>query len=160
MRVEETVLPGVGHKFTVVTHSGDKVVVLVHQTGVREVYFYRDDEDDAVAELELSDEEARELGAILAGVLYRPEVSGDVRSRVKELTIEWIRVEPGHPCVNRPLADWLARVPGVHVLGILREDEALYPNPPPDLKVEVGDVLIAAGSRAAIDSLKRADCRG
>jgi len=158
MRVEEAVLPGVGHKFTIYTSKGDRVVIIVHQTGMREIYFYEDDEDEPAAELELTDEEAREIGAILAGVIYHPEVVGDARARVKELVLEWVKVEPGHPCAKRKLGDWLARAPGVHVLGVLREDQALYPNPPADLVLEVGDVLIVAGSRVAVEQFKNARC--
>ena len=158
MRVEEAVLPGVGHKFTLYTGRGDRVVVVVHQTGHRELYFYENDDDEPAAELELTDEEARELGAILAGVIYHPEVAGEVSARVKELVIEWVRVEPGHACARRRIEDWLAHAPGVHVLGVLREDQALYPNPPGDLVLEPGDVLIVAGSRAAVDRFKASGC--
>ncbi len=158
MRVEEAVLPGVGHKFTLYTAKGDRLVVVVHQTGHRELYFYRGEEDEPAAELELTDEEARELGAILAGVIYHPEATGEVSARVKELVLEWVKVEPGHPCARRRLEDWLGRAPGVHVLGVLREDQALYPNPPGDLVLEVGDTLIVAGSRTALDRFKKAGC--
>lgn len=151
-------LPGVGHKFTVYTGRGDRLVVVVHQTGHRELYFYPKGEEEPVAELELTDEEARELGAILAGVIYHPEVAGEVSARVKELVLEWVKVEPGHPCAHRRVEEWLAKAPGVHVLGVIREDQALYPNPPGDLVLEVGDVLIVAGSRAAIDRFKGAGC--
>ena len=158
MRVEEAVLPGVGHKFTIYTSKGDRIVIIIHQTGNREIYFYEDDEDEPAVEIELTDEEARAVGAILAGVIYHPEVVGDARARVKELVLELVKVEPGHPCAKKKLEEWLRRAPGVHVLGVLREDQALYPNPPGDLVLEVGDVLIVAGSRTAVDRFKEVTC--
>jgi TrkA domain protein len=64
--VTETRLPGVGvrHEFT--TANGDRVSVLFHRTGRREIALYeRDDPDVCTTVLHLSAEDARTLSELL-----------------------------------------------------------------------------------------------
>lgn len=76
MRVDESVLPGVGRKFTITTQSGDCLVVVIHHSGRREVQTYEGPEaDEPLYALDLTDQEARQLGAILGGVLFQSEVA-------------------------------------------------------------------------------------
>jgi Putative regulatory, ligand-binding protein related to C-terminal domains of K+ channels len=37
MKVEEVALPGVGRKFTITVGSGDRLVIVVHSSGKREL---------------------------------------------------------------------------------------------------------------------------
>lgn len=95
MKVEEVVLPGVGRKFSITVQSGDRLVIVVHSSGRRELqYFEAGSEDEPSAALDLTDEEAREIGAILAGVLFHPEAVGDTQSKLGQKVIEWIKVLP------------------------------------------------------------------
>lgn len=154
MRVEESVLPGVGRKFTVTVRSGDRLVIVIHHSGSRELQYYeRDNLDEPTAVLDLTDEEARELGAILAGVLFTPEAIGDTQTKLAQDTIEWVRLGPGAPCVGRTVAE--LREHGAHLLAVLREGEALIPNPPPSLSLSVGDTLVLAGPRGAVERLRK-----
>jgi len=83
MKVEEVVLPGVGRKFIMELQSGDRLVVVIHYSGKRELQYYRKgEEDEPTAALDLTEEEARELGAILAGVLFHPEAVGETQSKL------------------------------------------------------------------------------
>ncbi len=153
MRIEESVLPGVGRKYTIHTRAGDRLIIVVHHSGRREVYCFADGQEEPTAALELSDEEAREVGAILAGVLFHPEAVGEVKTHLARQTIEWVKIPPGAPCAGRPLR--ACQAPGAHVLAVLREGEALLPNPPPDTRLEPGDTLVVAGPREAVDAFKR-----
>lgn len=163
MKVEEVVLPGVGHKYTITTRSGDKLVIVVHNSGKRELQYFEgggpQPGDEPTAALDLTDEEAREVGAILAGVLFHPEAVGEVKTRLAKLTIEWIKAEPGDPCVGRTLEDVQREAqrhaPEAHILAILKEGHALIPNPPPDTRIEPGDTLVIAGPREAVDAVRR-----
>lgn len=123
MRVEESVLPGVGRKFTVTVRSGDRLVIVIHHSGSRELQYYeKGNPDEPAAVLDLTDEEARELGAILAGVLFTPEAIGDTQAKLAQDTIEWIKLGPGAPCVGRTVAELHEQ--GAHLLAVLREGEA------------------------------------
>ncbi len=152
MRVEEVDLPGVGRKFTLRTATGCDVVVVVHHSGRRQVLLYEGTGDEPAAELDLTDEEARELGAILSGVLFHPELTGTATTRVAEQAIEWVVVPPGR-LVGARLAE-LIPAGGAHVIAISRAG-ALVPQPPGETRLEAGDTLVLAGARAAVDTLKR-----
>ncbi|HEU4741939.1 MAG TPA: TrkA C-terminal domain-containing protein [Meiothermus sp.] len=150
MRVEEAVLPGVGRKYTISVRSGDRIVVVVHHSGGRELQYYEKGElEEPVATLDLTDEEARELGAILAGVLFAPEAVGDTRTKLAAESLEWVRIEPGSPAVRQQIGDFATS--GVHTLAVLRGGEALLPNPAPETVLQAGDTLVVAGSREAVE---------
>jgi len=155
MKVEEVVLPGVGRKFTITVGSGDRLVIVVHHSGKRELqYFEAGEEDEPQATLDLTDEEAREVGAILAGVLFHPEAVGDTQSKLGAKVIEWIKVLPGSRLAGRTVGE-LPLPPGAHLLAVDRPGAPLIPNPGPEVVLEVGGTLVVAGSREAVEALKR-----
>jgi len=155
MRVEEVTLPGVGRKFTITVGSGDRLVIVVHSSGKRELqYFEAGEEDEPMAALDLTDEEAREVGAILAGVLFHPEAVGDTQSKLGQKVIEWIKVLPGSPLAGKRVKE-IPLPPGAHLLAVDRPGAPLVPNPGPEVALEVGDTLVVAGTREAVEALKR-----
>ena len=101
VELKETRLPGVGVKWSMTTASGSRVTVIQHNDGDREVYVHRRarDEDPAVV-LELHDDEARQLGALLGGAYERPKIVEDLEMALGEFQIEWIKV---------PNGSWVAR---------------------------------------------------
>ncbi|MDM7323615.1 MAG: TrkA C-terminal domain-containing protein [Thermus sp.] len=157
MKVEEAVLPGVGRKFTITVQSGDRIVIVVHHSGKRELQYFEagDHEDEPTMALDLTDEEAREVGAILAGVLFHPEAVGNTQSKLGQKVIEWIKVLPGSNLVGKRVGE-LALPPGAHLLAVDRPGAPLIPHPSPEVTLEVGDTLVLAGSREAMESFKRA----
>lgn len=153
MKVEEVTLPGVGRKYTLTLQGGEKVVVVVHHSGKRELQVLGEDEE-ALVSLELEDEEARELGAILAGVLFHPEAVGDVRSKLGAKVIEWFRIAPGSRLAGRLLGS-VPLPPGAYVLAVDRPGAPLFPNPGPETLLEPGDILVVAGTREAVEAFKK-----
>jgi TrkA domain protein len=104
IEVRETRLPGVGKKFTMRTHLGEDVCAVVHIDGRRELYYRPDPDEDADAVIVLSDEEAHELGAILGGVVYRPELLDKLEIALKDLAIDWLEIPPDSPLVGLTVA--------------------------------------------------------
>ncbi|MDT7921491.1 MAG: TrkA C-terminal domain-containing protein [Thermus sp.] len=155
MKVEEVALPGVGRKFTITVQSGDRLVIVVHNSGKRELqYFEAGEDDEPRAALDLTDEEAREVGAILAGVLFHPEAVGDTQSKLGQKVIEWIKVLPGSRLAGKRVGE-IPLPPGAHLLAVDRPGAPLVPNPGPEVVLEVGDTLVVAGTREAVEALKR-----
>jgi TrkA domain protein len=155
MKVEEVALPGVGRKFTITVQSGDRLVIVVHNSGKRELqYFEAGEDDEPRAALDLTDEEAREVGAILAGVLFHPEAVGDTQSKLGQKVIEWIKVLPGSRLAGKRVGE-IPLPPGAHLLAVDRPGAPLVPNPGPEVVLELGDTLVVAGTREAVEALKR-----
>ncbi len=51
MKVRETTLPGVGKKFAITLHTGDELVILVHTTGERELFLFRQGTEEPCFEI-------------------------------------------------------------------------------------------------------------
>ena len=71
--ISESILPGVGRKFQVDTLSGDRLTIVIHDDGTRELYhFSRKNLDRPASVLRLTDGEARQIagivGCVVAGV--------------------------------------------------------------------------------------------
>jgi K+:H+ antiporter subunit KhtT len=154
--LSETRLPGVGVKYTIRTAQGGRLSVIQHNEGLREIYFYRRSHDDEpAAVIELHDDEARQLGAILGGAYERPKIVEDLELALGELHIEWIRVPDTSPAVGKTLAEAKLRArTGVTVIAILREPEPVSGAQPED-RIERGDTLVAVGKAGQFAEFRR-----
>ena len=70
--LQETRLPGIGVKYALPLDDGGRVTVILHNDGLREIYWFRRGDDDPRAVIRLDDDEARQLGAVLGGGHGRP----------------------------------------------------------------------------------------
>jgi TrkA domain protein len=154
--LRETRLPGVGVKYTFKTALGGRVAVIMHVDGQREIYFYRrSDEDEPTAVIELHDDEARQLGAIIGGAYERPKIVEELEMALGELHIEWIAVPDTSPAIGRTLADARLRArTGVTVIAILREPEPVSGAQPEDV-VKQGDTLVGVGKAGQFAAFRR-----
>ncbi|HEU4973287.1 MAG TPA: TrkA C-terminal domain-containing protein [Gaiellaceae bacterium] len=147
LELKETRLPGVGVKWSLATARGSRVTVIQHNDGEREVYVHRRarDEDPAVV-LELHDDEARQLGALLGGAYERPRIVEELEMALGEFQIEWIKVPPGSWANGRSLAEVALRkrTGGVTVVAILRESESIAGAQPEDVMLD-GDTIVVVG---------------
>lgn len=154
--LRETRLPGVGVKYAFPTGQGGRLTVIVHNDGQREIYFYRragDDEPAAV--IELHDDEARQLGAVLGGAYERPRIVEELELALGELHIEWVQVPETSPAIGRTLAECSFRArTGVTVIAILREPEPVSGAQPEDT-VQRGDTLVAVGKAGQFAAFRR-----
>ncbi len=154
--LRETRLPGVGVKYTFVTASGGRLSVILHVDGQREIYYYRrahDDEPTSV--IELHDDEARQLGAIIGGAYERPKIVEELELALGELHIEWIPVPDSSPAIGLTLADARLRArSGVTVIAIIREPEPVSGAQPEDF-VQQGDTLVGVGKGGQFTEFRR-----
>ena len=155
--LRQTRLPGVGTKFTFETDHGSRVAVIQHVDGTRELYvFRREDDDEPAAVLQLEDDEARQLGAVLGGAYERPKIVEDLEMTLGELAIEWVPVPRGSPAIGRTLADcgFRART-GITIIAILRERGDSVAGAQPGDVVEAGDTLVTVGKLGQYAAFRR-----
>ena len=69
VRIQE--LPGLGTRYDVDLHSGsDRVSIVVGRDGKRHLYVFTKAGDDPTAVIELTEDQARKVGAVLAGTFF------------------------------------------------------------------------------------------
>ena len=144
--MRQTRLPGVGTKFSFATAHGARAAVIQHVDGRRELYVFRrrGDEEPAVV-LQLEDDEARQLGAVLGGAYERPKIVEELEMALGELLIEWVPVPDTSPWIGMTLAECGFRAKtGITVIAILREPEPVT-GAQPHHTIERGDTLVTVG---------------
>jgi TrkA domain protein len=144
--LRETRLPGVGVKYTCLTAHGARVTVILHNEGLREIYYFRHaGDEDPQAVIQLEDDEARQLGAVIGGAYERPKIVEDLEMAFGDLAIEWIPVPDTSPAIGRTLAEcgFRART-GITIIAILREPEPVAGAQPTDV-IKRGDTLVTVG---------------
>lgn len=147
MDVKEHDLPGVGKKYAIKTNEEDRMTIIIHNTGHREIYHFKKGEDYPFYAIRLQDPEARKLGAILGGAYFQPPVAESMDMVLERLSIEWVRVDEGSPLAGQTLEGAAIRQQtGASVIAILRDGQA-RPNPQPGDRIEVGDTLMVVGDR-------------
>lgn len=147
MNVQEHDLPGVGKKFACTTNEGDRLTLIIHNTGHRELYLFERGEDFPSQALRLEDAEARKLGALMGGAYFQPAVAESMEMVLGQLSVDWLPLQAGSPLADKTLADTRMRErTGASIIAIIRGGEA-RPNPQPDETLRAGDTLMVIGSR-------------
>src|SRR2546430_2844782 len=146
VELRETRLPGIGVKYGFRTSGGGRLAIVLHNDGVREIYFFRHEHDDEPSEvIRLDDDEARQLGAVLGGAYERPKIVEELEMALGELQIEWVPVPDDSPWIGRTLGECAFRAKtGVTVIAILREPEPISGAQADDV-VKRGDRLVTVG---------------
>jgi TrkA domain protein len=153
--LHETRLPGIGSKFTFRLDAGGRLAIILHNDGKRELYFFRQADEEPRAVITLDDEEARQLGAVIGGAYERPQIVEDLEMALGELQIEWIAVPDDSPSIGKTLAECGFRAKaGITIIAILREPEPITGAQPTDT-VERGDTLVTVGKAGQYPEFRR-----
>ena len=160
MTIYETEVPGVGHKFELELDGDERLIVLIHHDGKREVYLRPGENEDSEKLFGLTGKRARQLGSILEGAYFQPVEMDDIQVPLGESIIEWVEIDGESPVAGATLQEARIRQrTGVSVVAIQRGEETLA-NPKPDVVLEPGDTLVSLGTReeqAAFADLLRED---
>jgi TrkA domain protein len=155
--ISEAFLPGVGRKFQVETLTGDRLVIVIHDDGTRELYhFTRKNLDRPASVLRLSDGEARQIAGIVGGLTYVPRNLPMAEVILGDLVLEWFTIEAGAACIGKTIGDLQVRTrTGASIVSVIEPDREKRINPEADTVLNEGATLIVAGDRRTINAVKR-----
>lgn len=153
--IRESELPGIGKKFLIQTRSGDKLAVIIHNDGRREMYHFEDDDpEETLSQISLDDDEARQIAAIVGGMVYKPKELETIEVSLQDLIIEWIRVEPHYQGADKSIEELeIRKRTGASILAIVNRHHQKI-NPGPEHILSVGSTLVLAGERQQIRQFK------
>lgn len=160
MHYKTSELPGIGKRHSFVTARGNQIVVITHIHGHREIYYFEHpDDDEPQLSLKISDEETRQLGAILLGVDYQPVSEDRMQILLEGIRMEWFSVLPGSCLVDESIGKSQIRArTGATIIGIKRGEEVMG-SPSVDEIIRVGDMLLVIGGKNPVDTLRNL-CQG
>jgi len=151
--VQQTNLPGLGIRYEFRTSRGDRIGVVHHRTGRREVFLHDPHDDEGRGRIvSLDEDDSRTLAELLGGSRVEEQLAS-LQQRVEGLAIDWLPVAGGTPYAGKTIGDTQARTrTGTSIVAIVRGDEAV-PAPEPQETIEAGDTLVVVGTPRGIEEL-------
>lgn len=151
--IHEVKLPGVGVRYEFETAERNRIGVISHRTGLREIYVSRrDDPDEFNRVLGLSPDDARTLAELLGATRVAQQLA-ELQQRIEGLVIDWLPVREDSAYSGQTIGRAQIRSrTGVSVVAIVRGEEAV-PAPGPDERLESGDYLVVVGTARGVEKV-------
>lgn len=161
MDIKSVDLPGIGHKISFITAENSKIVLIVHHSGKRDMYFFEEaDMDEADFAINLNSDETRELGAQLLGAMYQPIDTDKMEMFKNKILIEWVELPENSPLANSTIGDSRIRTrTGASIIGIVKkgankenQENDVIAVPDIDVVLHTSDTLMVLGKKEQIDA--------
>jgi TrkA domain protein len=154
MDVTETLLPGVGIRYEILTRSGTKLGLVAHRDRHVEVVVYSgDDPDESAVLVKLTRDEAEAVADIL-GAPRIAERFADLTREIPGLVAAQIDVAGDSGYADQTLADTRARTrTGASIVALVRGTDVIV-SPEPTQQLRKGDVLVVLGTEDALEAMR------
>lgn len=150
--MNESELPGVGTKYWMKLENGKTITIIKHESGRYEIAYLPQDNEIPEYYSEVTEEEAIEIGSILAQKIHQKIVE-KMDILVKNLIIEWFKISSNFE--PKTIGDiQIRKKTGVSVVAIIREKETI-PSPGPQDHILPQDVLLIVGKKESIEAFKK-----
>ncbi|WP_050615066.1 cation:proton antiporter regulatory subunit [Bacillus testis] len=151
MDIRESELPGIGKKYEIVTKENEKLVIVIHDDGRREIYHFDKDHEESISNFSMNNEESKKVAAILGGMVYEPKAIEQIEMAFEGLLIEWFKVEEGAAIIKKTIGDIDIRSSySVNIIAILKKNMKKMNTPGPEDVIEAGDTLVISGERPEV----------
>ncbi len=145
MGINEQDLPGIGRRYDIATGRGQRLALIVHHSGRRDLYVMERHGDEPRCTVELTDDQARRIGAILGGAFFKPALVEEIEDVVGEFVVDWVTLNDESPAVGRSLAQLqVRRRSGMSVIAVIRAKKTITA-PDPSEVLRAGDRLVVVG---------------
>ncbi len=143
--VQEHSLPGIGMRYDLSSSGDSSLVVVIHHSGRRDLYVMDAARSNPKAVVELTDSQARTLGAVLGGAYFKPAVAEEIEAVIGELLIDWVTLPAGAPGEGQSIAELgVRKQTRMTIAAILRDHEPRIA-PEPSEVLRAGDRLVVVG---------------
>jgi TrkA domain protein len=152
--ITEVALPGVGVRHEFMSSNGQRIAVVSHRGGRREISVYRRDDPDACSamlELDVGD------AAALSTILGAPQMAATATAmqQVEGLALDWLTVGTGSPAAGTTIGEGGYRErTGASIVAVVRGGDTI-PAPGPDFALTPGDVAVTVGTAESLDQLRQ-----
>ncbi|MGM9925560.1 MAG: cation:proton antiporter regulatory subunit [Bacillus sp. (in: firmicutes)] len=151
MNIRESELPGVGFKFEAITKENEKIAIIIHDDGRREIYHFDEDHEESISSITLDDSEARKIASVLGGMAYKPKALETIEMAFDGLVIEWYKVEKGAKVTEKTIGDLEIRnYYNVTIVAVLKNNMKKVYTPGSDAVIQEGDTLVISGERPEV----------
>jgi TrkA domain protein len=146
VEVEQTALPGIGLRHDFTTRAGQRIGIVSHRTGRRDLVIYdKDDPDCACQTVKLNDEEADALVELLGAPRIVQRLNA-LHQQVEGLVSVQLAVPAGSPYSGRAMGEARVRTrTSASIVAIVRGGQ-VFASPGPDFEFAEGDVVVVVGS--------------
>ena len=145
MSISESELPGIGRRYEIVASKGQTLVLIVHRSGRRDLYIMRRGEDEPRCSVELTDDQARRIGAILGGAYFKPDLVEEIESIIGDFVVDWVTVSEDSAVIGHSIESLqIRRKTGMSVIAIIRGRSSINA-PDPSEVLQAGDRLVVVG---------------
>jgi TrkA domain protein len=154
MELDRTALPGTGVAYSLATDEGQRIGVVAHLSGRRDLISYDpEDRDRVLHTVALNETEARTVAQLLDLPVFVDQVNELARG-LDGVEAVRIPIPAESPYCGRPLGDTRARTrTGASIVAVVRDGQVI-PSPAPDFEFRHGDAVVAVGDDAAVTALR------
>lgn len=143
--ISEQDLPGIGRRYDLAGTDGERLSIVIHHSGRRDLYLSPASARAQPVTISLSDDQARRLGAILGGAYFKPAMSAQMEAVIGGLLVDWVTLRADSPGTGHSIRDLEIRTrTRMTVAAIVRGDTTIVP-PDPTVVLASGDRLVVMG---------------